>query len=54
MKTIIETDETNLAGLTFEKEGKIICWQDLTKEEQIKIINTFIAYSKLYSKFLKQ
>lgn len=53
MKTIIETDETDLAGLQFEKEGVITDWQNLTREEQIKILNTFQAYYELYSKFIK-
>lgn len=53
MKTIIETDETDMAGLSFEKEGDITNWKDLTREEQIKILNTFQAYYELYSKFIK-
>ena len=53
MKTIIETDETELVGLQFEKQGVITDWQDLTREEQVKIINSFIAYYNLYSKFIK-
>lgn len=53
MKTIIETDETNLAGLQFEKQGVITDWQDLTREEQVKITNAFIAYYNLYLQFIK-
>ena len=54
MKTIIKTDKTDLAGLQFEKQGVITDWQDLTREEQVKITNAFIAYYNLYSKFIKQ
>jgi len=53
MKTIIETDETDLSGLSFEKEGVITDWQDLTREEQIKILNAIGAHYNLFSKFIK-
>jgi hypothetical protein len=54
MKTIIETNETDLVGLQFEKDGVITDWADLSREEQVKITNTFIAYYNLYSKFIKK
>lgn len=53
MKTIIETDETNLAGVQFKKSNKITDWNDLSRAEQIKVLNAFSAYYGLYSKFLK-
>lgn len=52
MKTIIETDDTDLAGLQFEKDGKLISWEDLSQAEQMKILNAFAGYYKLYSKFI--
>jgi len=53
MKTIIETNETDLAGIHFKKGNKVVNWEDLSRDEQIKILNTFTAYYGLYSKFIK-
>lgn len=53
MKTIIETDETNLAAVQFKKNNKVTDWEDLSQAEQIKVLNAFSAYYGLYSKFIK-
>ena len=53
MKTILETNETNLASVQFKKSNKTINWQDLTRAEQKIIVNALAAYSKLYSEFIK-
>lgn len=54
ISTIIKTDKTNIAQITFKKGKKIINWNDLEKEEQIKILNTFSAYYELFYKLVKQ
>ena len=53
MKTIIETNETNLASIQFKKSNKVTDWQDLSREEQEKLLNTLSAYYDLYAKFIK-
>lgn len=53
MKTIIETNETDLAAVQFKKSNKITNWEDLSRSEQIKVLNAFSAYYGLYSKCLK-
>jgi hypothetical protein len=54
MKTIIETDETNLASIQFKKSNKIVSWESLSQEEQVKFLNALSGYCELYSKFLKK
>ena len=53
MKTIIETNETDLAAIKFKKSNKITNWEDLSRVEQIKVLNAFSSYYGLFSKFLK-
>jgi hypothetical protein len=54
MKTIIETNETDLASAQFKKSNKTIAWCDLTRAEQIKVVSALAAYFKLYSQFIKE
>jgi len=54
MKTIIETNETELASIKFEDEGKDVNWEDMTYNEQAKIINTMAQFYKLFYKFIKE
>ena len=53
MKTIIETNETDLASVQFKKSNKVTDWKDLNRAEQIKVLNAFSAYYNLYAKFIK-
>ena len=53
MKTIIETNDTDSAAIQFKKSNKLINWKDLSRSEQVKILNAFSAYYGLYSKFIK-
>ena len=52
MKTIIETNETDLAAVQFKKSNKVKDWQNLSRAEQIKVLNALSAYYGLYSKFI--
>ena len=54
MKTIIETDDTDLAAVQFKKSNKVINWEDLSRSEQVKILHAFSAYYGLSSTFIKQ
>ena len=53
MKTIIETNETDLAAIQFKKSNKPVNWEDLSRQEQIKIVNSLSAYYKLFNNFVK-
>ena len=53
MKTIIETDETNLCCLDFKKGKKMINWNELTRTEQVKILNALSQFHELFSKLLE-
>ena len=53
MKTIIETNETDLAAIQFKKSNKPINWENLSRQEQIKIVNSLSAYYKLFNNFVK-
>ena len=56
MKIEIEFDEKdNLTSMVIlDDESKITGWTDLTKYQQIKVINNLCIYYQLYSKFIKQ
>lgn len=47
MKTIIETDETDLASIYFKSNENIIEWKDLSREDQIKITDALSKFSNL-------
>ena len=53
MKTIIETDDTDLAAVQFKKSNKLINWKDLSRAEQIKILNAFSSCYDFYSTLIK-
>jgi len=54
MKTIIETNETSLAAISFEEEGEAVQWEDMSRDKQIKIINTLSQFHNLFYKFIKE
>lgn len=53
MKAIIEINETGLASLDLKKEKKQINWEELTRVEQIRIVNSLSKFHELFSKFIK-
>lgn len=48
------TLENDLAGIVFKSGKRIIKYEDLTKEQQIQICNSFVDFYKLFSKFIKE
>lgn len=54
MKAIIQTDETNLSSIQFKKSNKVVSWESLTQDEQVKFLNALYGYYELYSKFKKK
>lgn len=55
IKAIFEIEEnSNIAGVMFEYEGKTIRWEDLSRLEQIRMLNGWVAHYELFYKFLKE
>lgn len=55
IKAIFEIEEdSNIAGVMFECEGKTIQWQDMSRLEQIRMLNAWAGHCKLFSRFLKE
>jgi len=54
MKAIIDISESGFTSLIFtDDEGQIIWWEDLTQDEQMKLLDSLKNYHKLFSKFIK-
>ena len=53
MKAIIEINENGLCSLDFKKGKKQINWDELTRVEQIRIVNSLSKFHELFSKFIK-
>lgn len=43
----------NLCGYSFIKEGKQVQWGELSRTEQIKVLNSFAHGYELFERFLK-
>lgn len=55
IKAIFEIEEdSNIAGVMFECEGKTIQWQDMSRLEQIRMLNAWASHHQLFSRFLKE
>ena len=55
IKAIFEVEEdSDLAALHFKVGNKRIDWSDLTRMEQIRILNAWAGHYKLFAKFLKE
>lgn len=50
----IEIDGKGLAGYEFFVDGKHKDWQDMTREQQIKVLNSLLSGFELFRKFLKE
>ena len=53
MKAIIEINESGLCSLDLKKGKKQIKWEELTRVEQIRIVNSLSKFHELFSKFIK-
>lgn len=55
IKAIFEIEEdSDIAGVMFECEGKTIQWENLSRLEQIRMLNAWAGHYKLFSRFLKE
>lgn len=55
IKAIFEIEEdSNIAGVMFECEGKTIRWQDMSHLEQTGMLNAWASHRQLFSRFIKK
>jgi hypothetical protein len=55
MKAIIEIKKNSvLSSICFKSGNKTIDWSQLTRKEQITILNGMISFNKLFSRFIKE
>ena len=44
---------SELAGSEFHIDGKKVDWEDMSREQQIKVLNSFSQGYRLFERFLK-
>lgn len=49
----IDIQVSELAGYMFFIDGKLIQFQDMSREQQIKVLNSFSQGYRLFERFLK-
>lgn len=54
MKIIIEIEEDGLSSMELLENDKEIIWQELTKNEQYKILNSLMSFYQLFNKCKKE
>lgn len=52
--TTIQVEISDLAGYKFFVDGKHKDWQDMTREQQIKVLNSLLSGFELFRNFLKE
>jgi hypothetical protein len=50
----IDIQVSELAGYMFFIDGKQVQYEDMTRQQQIKVLNSFSQGYKLFERFLKQ
>lgn len=50
----IDIQVSELAGYAFHIDGKKVDWEDMSREQQIKVINSFSQGYNLFVRFLKE
>ncbi len=50
----IDIQVSELAGYVFYIDGKQVQYEDMTRQQQIKVLNSFSQGYKLFERFLKQ
>ena len=50
----IQIEVSELAGYVFHIDGKKVNWEDMTREQQIKVLNSFSQGYRLFERFLKE
>lgn len=49
----IDITISELAGYQFHIDGKKVDWDDMSREQQIKVLNSFSEGYRLFERFLK-
>ena len=49
----IDIQVSELAGYEFHIDGKKVDWDDMSREQQIKVLNSFSQGYRLFERFLK-
>lgn len=49
----IDIQVSELAGYKFHIDGKKVDWEDMSREQQIKVLNSFSQGYRLFERFLK-
>lgn len=49
----IDITVSELAGYEFRIDGKKVDWDDMSREQQIKVLNSFSQGYRLFERFLK-
>ena len=49
----IDITVSELAGYQFHIDGKKVDWDDMSREQQIKVLNSFSQGYRLFERFLK-
>ncbi len=50
----IQVEISELAGYEFFIDGEKVSWEDMTREQQIKVLNSFSGGFGMFSRFLKE
>lgn len=50
----IDIQVSELAGYMFFIDGKQVVWEDMTRQQQIKVLNSFSQGYNLFQHFLKE
>ena len=50
----IDIQVSELIGYVFYIDGKIVVWEEMTRQQQIKVLNSFIQGYELFERFLKE
>ena len=50
----IDIQVSELIGYMFFIDGKQVVWEDMPRQQQIKVLNSFSQGYKLFERFLKQ
>jgi len=54
IKVTIELDDDNLAGCAIYKDDYVKHFEDLPRQDQIHICNSFVQFYQLFSKAIKE
>jgi len=55
IKAIFEIEaDSDLAGVQFKCNGRTIEWRDLSRIEQVRMLNAWAGHHKLFYKFTKE